>query len=40
MENYKDTCPIPLELVQKEIDGLTTRLSQTVMEKFKTDVKV
>ncbi|RXN24792.1 exocyst complex component 3 4 isoform X1 [Labeo rohita] len=39
MENYKDTCPIPLELVQKEIDGLTTRLSQTVMEKFKTDVK-
>ncbi|KAK2896476.1 hypothetical protein Q8A67_010964 [Cirrhinus molitorella] len=39
MENYKDICPIPLELVQKEIDGLTTRLSQAVMENFKTDVK-
>lgn len=39
MESFKGTCPIPLELVQKEIDGLTTRLSQSVMEHFKTDVK-
>uniref|UniRef100_A0A8C1T9H9 Exocyst complex component 3-like 4 n=2 Tax=Cyprinus carpio TaxID=7962 RepID=A0A8C1T9H9_CYPCA len=39
MESYKDTCPIQLELVQKEIDRLTTSLSQAVMENFKTDVK-
>lgn len=40
MESYKDTSPIQLELVQKEIDRLTTSLSQAVMENFKTDVKV
>uniref|UniRef100_A0A671TDM4 Exocyst complex component 3-like protein 4 n=1 Tax=Sinocyclocheilus anshuiensis TaxID=1608454 RepID=A0A671TDM4_9TELE len=39
MESYQDTCPIQLGLVQNEIDGLTTRLSQGVMEDFKTDVK-
>lgn len=39
MESYKDTSPIQLELVQKEIDRLTTSLSQAVMESFKTDVK-
>ncbi|XP_059422661.1 exocyst complex component 3-like protein 4 [Carassius carassius] len=39
MESYKDTSPIQLELVQKEIDRLTTSLSQAVMENFKTDVK-
>ncbi|XP_016368056.1 exocyst complex component 3-like protein 4 [Sinocyclocheilus rhinocerous] len=39
MESYQDTCPIQLGLVQNEIDGLTTRLSQAVMENFKTDVK-
>lgn len=30
---------IPLEQVQKEIDGLTNRLIQNLMERFKTDVK-
>lgn len=40
MEGYKESCPIPLEQVNKEIDGLTSRLSQTLMENFKTDVKV
>ncbi|XP_043085424.1 exocyst complex component 3-like protein 4 isoform X2 [Puntigrus tetrazona] len=39
MESYKDTCPIQLELVQKEIDRLTSSLSRAVMENFKTDVK-
>uniref|UniRef100_A0A8C2DG74 Exocyst complex component 3-like 4 n=1 Tax=Cyprinus carpio TaxID=7962 RepID=A0A8C2DG74_CYPCA len=39
MEGYRDTCPIQLGLVQNEIDGLTIRLSQAVMEDFKTDVK-
>ncbi|XP_051504481.1 exocyst complex component 3-like protein 4 isoform X2 [Myxocyprinus asiaticus] len=39
MECYKDSCPIQLEQVRREIDGLTTRLSQTLMEHFKTDVK-
>ncbi|KAK7148916.1 hypothetical protein R3I93_013057 [Phoxinus phoxinus] len=39
MESFKDSCPIPLELVRKEIDGLTTKLSQSVLEHFKTDVK-
>ncbi|XP_026080181.1 exocyst complex component 3-like protein 4 [Carassius auratus] len=39
MESYKDTCPIQLELVQEEIDRLTTSLIQAVMENFKTDVK-
>ncbi|XP_016123820.1 exocyst complex component 3-like protein 4 isoform X2 [Sinocyclocheilus grahami] len=39
MESYKNTCPIQLELVQKEIDRLTTSLSQAVMKNFKTDVK-
>ncbi|XP_067278602.1 exocyst complex component 3-like protein 4 [Pseudorasbora parva] len=38
MEGFKKSCPIPLELVQREIDGLTTKLSQSVMEHFKTDV--
>ncbi|XP_077053153.1 exocyst complex component 3-like protein 4 [Siphateles boraxobius] len=39
MESFKDSCPIPLELVRREIDGLTTKLSQSVLEHFKTDVK-
>lgn len=39
MEGYKESCPIPLEQVNKDIDGLTSRLSQTLMEHFKTDVK-
>ncbi|KAG1950583.1 exocyst complex component 3-like protein [Pimephales promelas] len=39
MESFKDSCPIPLELLQKEIDGLTTKLSQSLLERFKTDVK-
>ncbi|KAI7806031.1 exocyst complex component 3-like protein 4 [Triplophysa rosa] len=39
MEGYKDSCLIPLEQANKEIDGLTSRLSQTLMENFKTDVK-
>jgi len=40
MESFKNSCPIPLELLQKEIDGLTTKLSQSLLERFKTDVKV
>lgn len=40
MEGYKDSCLILLEQVNKEIDGLTSRLRQTLMENFKTDVKV
>lgn len=39
MKSYQDTCPIQLGLVHNEIDGLTTRLSQAVMEDFKTNVK-
>ncbi|ROK15755.1 Exocyst complex component 3-like protein 4 [Anabarilius grahami] len=39
MESFKDSCPIPLELVRREIDGLTTNLSRSLMEHFKTDVK-
>lgn len=39
MEGYKQSCQILLEQVRKEIDGLTTRLRQTLMEQFKTDVK-
>ncbi|XP_052007576.1 exocyst complex component 3-like protein 4 [Xyrauchen texanus] len=39
MECYKDSCPIQFEQVRREIDELTTRLSQTLMEHFKTDVK-
>ncbi|XP_048060344.1 exocyst complex component 3-like protein 4 [Megalobrama amblycephala] len=39
MESFKDSCPIPLELVRREIDGLTTKLSRSLMDHFKTDVK-
>ncbi|XP_051506633.1 exocyst complex component 3-like protein 4 isoform X1 [Myxocyprinus asiaticus] len=39
MACYKESCPIQFEQVQREIDGLTTRLSQTLMNHFKTDVK-
>ncbi|XP_056616708.1 exocyst complex component 3-like protein 4 [Triplophysa dalaica] len=39
MEGYKDSCLILLEQVNKEIDGLTSRLRHTLMENFKTDVK-
>lgn len=40
MEGYKESCLIPLEQVNKEMDGLSRRLTQTLMENFKTDVKV
>ncbi|XP_036429448.1 exocyst complex component 3-like protein 4 [Colossoma macropomum] len=39
MEGYSESCPQQVELLGKEVDGLIHRLSQALVEHFKTDVK-
>ncbi|TRY68153.1 hypothetical protein DNTS_030032 [Danionella cerebrum] len=36
--NYKASCPVQLEQVGREIDGLTGRLGHSLMERYKKDV--
>ncbi|XP_072533016.1 exocyst complex component 3-like protein 4 isoform X2 [Salminus brasiliensis] len=39
MEGYRDTCPQQMEQLERELDGLVNRLSQTLLEHFQTDTK-
>ncbi|XP_051506636.1 exocyst complex component 3-like protein 4 [Myxocyprinus asiaticus] len=36
---YKESCSAQVEQLEKEVDGLTQRLSQTLIEHFKADIK-
>ncbi len=40
MQCYKESCSAQVEKLEKEVDGLTQRLRQTLMDHFKSEVKV
>ncbi|KAI4902132.1 hypothetical protein NFI96_025541 [Prochilodus magdalenae] len=39
MESYRESCPQQVELLGREVDRLLQQLSQTLVERFKSDVK-
>lgn len=40
MEGYRESCPQQMEQLCSEVDGLLRHLSQNLLDRFKTDVKV